>query len=148
MNPLRSLVEELDECERDHLAFLLKYSCGDLDECCALAKVGRAKLLKLIAKHGLQLKKAHAAPAKQRAAAAGRPRLAKADRIKSACARAALCMNEIHARIGGSYGSLGVYIARMKARGELIASGQKGHFRYRAAACHISSGQIVGGVQA
>ena len=57
----------------------------------------------------------------------------KADAILAATRDEALSAAALHDLIGGSRGSLSVYLSQMKAAGTLLVEGEPGNYRYRAA---------------
>lgn len=121
-----TMAEELLKCERDYVQFVFDNSARDVGDAAKLAKVGVREFETLLLKHRL-IKKS----SKQAKPITQRDNLSKVERIKMACGKRGASANEIHKKIGGSYGSLGVYLAEMKGRGELAVQGERGSYRYR-----------------
>jgi DNA-binding CsgD family transcriptional regulator len=120
-----SLAEELRKCERDYVEFVYRYCGRDNGECCKVAKVGSAEWSNLLEKHRLKSK---SAPVEKT------DNLSKAERIKMACGRSGATTAKILQQIGGSAGSLSVYLSQMKAAGVLVVTGQRGNYVYRVSA--------------
>ena len=70
------------------------------------------------------------APPQVRASLPPQPKMGKREQILAALRGNPLTIVELHAVIGGSRGSLSVYLAHMHTAGELRADGEKRPHRY------------------
>lgn len=115
-----ALAGELEDATRLHLQFLIRYALGNVEEAAALAEVPPDKFRALLARHRIEVKTGNVVAVAKN----------KVEKVLEAVRLSPLHASEIHARIGGSYGALGVVLSQMKARGEIVAQGQQGKYRY------------------
>lgn len=118
-----TLAQERIDREREYLAFLMSYCANDVSEASELAGVGVLHMQQLLSDH-------HLTPRPDK------PLVRKGSEaeVRLAALRGAeLSASELHAKVGGKYSTLSVWLSIAKSRGIVVAKGEPGNYRYSAA---------------